>query len=120
MPAFRGFIGPSYTGRSRLADCERSVCLYPERNDAPAARAEWSLLPTPGLLAYVSTAVGPGRGMFAQDGRAFAVQGAEFREVFFPASTTLRGGLVADNYSASMASSGDAGAEIAIASAGFV
>jgi hypothetical protein len=112
------FIGPSYTSQARLVDCERSVNLYPERNQSPGAKVPWALYRTPGLTSYISTTVGPGRGMFAQDGRAFTIGGNEFREVFSPAATTLYGNVTQDGNPGQMASSGDAGRELAIASGG--
>lgn len=114
---FPGLIGPTYVSQSRLVGYERCVNFYLEKNESPDAVVPWALYPTPGLSAFATIAEGPNRGLFAQDGRAFSVSGYVLYEL---ESTGLlptnRGNVARDANPATLASSGDAGAQLCIGS----
>lgn len=95
------------------------VCenLYLQRNESPGAASKWSLLGRPGLSVFATADQGPGRGLFAQDGRAFGLLGYKLQELAQGGALTDRGDVARDGNPASLASSGDAGAELLIASA---
>jgi hypothetical protein len=58
---FKGFIGPSYTLQSVNVDCQRSVNLYPEINEAGTGKEGEvvHLSGTPGLKTLISIGEGP-------------------------------------------------------------
>lgn len=120
MPPFPALVGPSYQGASHVADFERCVGFYLEAQSAPGAVFPWSLLPLPGLTSVATPAEGPGRGLWSQDGRLLRCAGFKIYEVDRAWAHTDRGSVVMDARPAQFASSGDAGAEVAIASAGFI
>lgn len=85
-----GFCGGSYTAQSILADCQRTLNLFPEINESgDGVSAKW-LSPTPGLKVLV-TLDGPPRGMFEFNGRCFAAGKFNFYEILptFAASGAL-------------------------------
>lgn len=118
MSAFPSFIGPSYTARSQQADCERTINLFLERSDVPGSRFPWSLYSAPGLPAFGSVGLAPGRAAFAQDGRCFAVIGYGFYEIDSAGVATLRDTVENDGLPATISSSGDAGGELFITAGG--
>jgi hypothetical protein len=75
---FPGFIGPSYTLQSVSAECQRSVNLYPELDEAgPGREGEVSsLVGTPGLRLLATLGTGPCRGAyFASNGVLYVASG---------------------------------------------
>jgi len=75
------FIGPSYASQSLSADCQVTRNWYVEtiENNGKVAQA---LYPTPGKSLLVTLPGGPIRGQVEINGRAFAVSGPNFCEVF--------------------------------------
>jgi hypothetical protein len=120
MPPFATFIGPTYQGASRIAGNERCVGFYLEKNETPGAVYPWTLQPTPGLVSRATTAEGPGRGAWSMDGRSLLVQGHALYELSTAWAATNRGAIARDDNPAQLASNGDGGDEVAIASAGEV
>jgi hypothetical protein len=57
---YPSFVGPSYTSQSPIADCEKLVNLYVERVEAPGAKVQWILLPTPGFSVFGTPGVSGG------------------------------------------------------------
>jgi hypothetical protein len=125
---FPGFCGESYVSQSRLASVARSVNLYPEIIQTETPKAKVVLYPTPGLRLVASLGtLAKGRAVLAHTGRAFAVYGTGFYEVTaaapgpngeWLANLTLKGTVLDDGKPASMATNGDSGQELAIASGG--
>jgi hypothetical protein len=115
---FPGFVGPSYVSQSKNADDERCVNLYVEILESAGAKSRMALYPTPGFTPFAIPSPAVGRGCFAQDGRAFAVIGFAFYEVFADATLTLRGTVAADSAPATISSNGDGGQQLFITSGG--
>lgn len=119
MPAFKALVGPSSTGESRVANFERTCGFYLEKNEGPGAVYPWSFRSLPGLTALVNVPnESPGRGIWAQDGTCLRLAGEALYEIRFDLVHQLRGTVASDANPGSFASSGDAGGETAIASAG--
>jgi Phage stabilisation protein len=81
---FIGFIGPSYTLRSRNVDCQRCINLYPELNEIGTGKEKEvaSLVATPGLQLLATYGSGPVRGLYtASNGMLFVVSGNKFYAV---------------------------------------
>lgn len=75
---FVGFIGPSYTLKSKNIDCQRCVNLYPELDELGTGKAREvaALVSTPGLRLLVTAGSGVHRGGWtATNGQYFAVNG---------------------------------------------
>lgn len=72
--------------------------LYPEALEIPSGAAKASLIfyGTPGLKTFCTLPDGPMRGLFFQDGRAFAVSGGFFYELFTDATYQRRGIITRD------------------------
>lgn len=114
-------IGPSGTVYSRNADAERTINWYVEPPDGGALgkNPQGMLVPRPGLTPFCTLTAGPVRGMWAMDGRMFAVGGNFLEEVFASGHSTVRGdvGLLDDN-PVTFASSGTQSNQLAISSSG--
>lgn len=120
MPPLLSVVGPSSAVESRLADVERTVGFYLQQNEGPGQFSPWLLLPFPGLTSRAAAAQGPGRALWAQDGRMLRLVGLTLSEVFTDYSETARGTVAVDANPAQMASSGDAGVQVGISSGGNV
>lgn len=120
MAPFTNFIGPAYQGATPVLGVDVCENLYLQRNESPGAPVPWALLHTPGLAPFAEANEGPGRALFAQDGRAFAVLGYKLREASVAGVLTDRGDVARDGNPATISSSGDAGAELLVTSAGSV
>jgi hypothetical protein len=76
---FPGFIGPSYQLQSLAVDCQRTVNLYPEMNEAGMGKdgEVASLVATPGLRTLLTLAAGATRGghVCASNGALFVAAG---------------------------------------------
>lgn len=120
MPPFPALTGPSYRAASQMADYERCVGFFLEKNAGPGAVYPWSLLPLPGLTAVATVPEGPGRGVWSMDARCLRASGGKLYEVDAAFAHTERGSIATDSTPAQFASSGDAGAELATASVGSV
>lgn len=86
-----GFIGPTYRTRSLSVDSERCVNRYPEVVESGAGKSKMVLQLTPGLLQFCELDDFPIRAEFEQNGRAFAVAGGHFYEVFSDGTWAKRG-----------------------------
>jgi hypothetical protein len=113
-----GFIGPTFEARSVNANTERVINLYPEVVGG-TPKAPLVLLHTPGTRLFAQRGGGPVRGLFAQDGRAFAVSGGEFVEVFASGLTTVRGLVYGGWEPVTICSNGAAGHQLFITSHGY-
>jgi hypothetical protein len=119
MARFDGFIGPAYQAPSVVAGAEACVNLFAEHNDSPGAKAPFTYYKTPGLRSFATYGIGPFRGTFAQDGRAFGVSGDTLVEVSADGVTTSLGTLANDGLPVSICSNGQAGGQLFIVSGGY-
>ncbi len=114
-----GFCGGSSTVRSPNVNAERTVNLYVE--SAPGSpKASPTLYGTPGMTPYQVLGGGPGRGLFAQDGRMWAVSGSVLWEVYSNGTSQRRGYMTATDDSVTWACNGSAGHQLMLASGGIV
>lgn len=85
-------VGASYQERSAPFDDQRSVNLYPVKDEEGSEVS--ALYGTPGLNSFASVGVGAQRqGFNADNGRVFTVSGAQVYELFSDGTSTLRGSL---------------------------
>lgn len=89
--------------------------FYAERLERPN-KVEWVLYPTPGLTTFATAPESPGRGIFAQDGRCFAIIGTALYEIFADGTRTNRGTVATDQYPATLTTNGDGGGQLFITS----
>src|SRR5262245_44003736 len=87
------FIGPTYQTQSVNVGVERLMNLYVEVTESPGEAQRTTYYGTPGLQTLNVFPDAPGRGVFAQDDRCFAVYGAGFFEVTQP--VPILGGIAA-------------------------
>jgi len=113
-----GFLGGTETRRSRNVNAERSINVFPEFNQPGTPSSGISLYKAPGLKLFMGLAAGPTRALFAQDGRAFAVGGPYFYEIFANGSKIHRGTIAQDYNPATIHSNGTGGFQLFIVSGG--
>ena len=92
MPDF-GFIGPAYALESLAAEAQECVNLYLEADESGGGRSKARLAGTPGLALHVTLPKSPVRGLWAGDGRLFAVAGTSLYEVFSGGTYTDRSAM---------------------------
>ena len=110
---FPGFVGPSYVSQSLIADAEECINLFVEMLESPGAKARAVLYPAPGITSAVTgLSESPGRGIFFQDGRCFAVLAGVLYEIREDFTTVNRGAVVRNTNPATFASNGDAGGQL--------
>ena len=114
----RGFVGPTYSIRSTTLAMERCINLFPESLEVPWERAQIYYLPTPGLVTKLTLPDVPTRGLFYQDGRAFAVSGTSFYEIYQDYTYHKYGTVALDSAPASMVSNGYGGHQLLVLSGG--
>lgn len=101
------FVGSSYTARSRTADAQRTVNLYPEVIESQTGRSVAALYGTPGLALWATLAGGAVRGLlrFSQT-LAVAVAGANVYTLTTAGAAALVGVISNGTFPVSMASNG--------------
>ncbi len=114
LPSFVGGLGEDV---SLNYDSERTLNLF-VHGGSGKPKTGAMLIKAPGLNWFLALPGGPCRGLFAEDGRAFAVIGTYFYELFTNQTAQIRGFVQADSRSARFASNGDAGHQIIISSGG--
>lgn len=93
---FQGFVGPSYTLQSVNADAQRSINLYPERNEMGTGKENEPLtyIGTSGLTLKLTLATSPVRGIYeGSDGLLYAVGGNKLYKISSAFSATEIGTL---------------------------
>lgn len=90
MPSF-GFSAGSYLSLSRLADCQRTVNLYPEVVESGTGEARVVLYGTPGRVLFATLPKSPLRMLIAGEDRLFAVAADTLYEVFSTGAFTVLG-----------------------------
>ena len=51
-----GFVGPTYSSQSVIADCQRCFNWYPEMVESGQGKSQMVLYPTPGLKQFAAVA----------------------------------------------------------------
>src|SRR5690606_1856057 len=111
-------VGPSNVSRSISQDGEELINWYQERPDAGTPKSPLGGFPTPGLEVFADLDAAPVRGLWAQDGRCFAVAGTAFYEIHANQTETARGTVAMDANPATIHSNGSAGKQLFIVSGG--
>lgn len=115
-----GFVGPSNKLRSVNVDVERSVNGYPEVAAPGTPKVTPSWVKRPGLILRYNLGTGASvRGLFAQDGRAFATSGEGSFELNDNFTSTRIGTVSEDSTPAQYASNGSAGHQLLETSGGL-
>lgn len=109
---YPGFVGPSYTSQSRHADAEDLINWHFARIEAENAKVRTALYPTPGVQLRFTLDASPVRGLFYQEGRAFAVGGGTLTEFFDDYTQILRSAVDQDGNPATMTTNGDGGGQL--------
>lgn len=117
---FPAFHGGSYEALSPIAMARRSINFYVERITTPGAEFPAAMYPTPGWASFATTAQSPVRATFYQNGRAFAVIGTRFYELFANGTLTERGTVIqAGTAPATITANGEGGGELFITVDGY-
>lgn len=115
MPSVKGFVGGSYVAESSIVAGARCINLIPEPIPE-GGKAAGALFPIPGVSVFATMPKGPGRGIYFENDRLFAVGGDTLYEVDAVANVTARGALLPDGNPVTMSTNGDGGAELFITS----
>ena len=118
MAQYPGFVGSSARVRSVNVGAERTINWLVERPPGHPAAQE-TLVPTPGLEPFTVLPTGPIRAVWAMDGRAFAVGGTGFFELFASGTATLRGTVNQNAFPATISGNGANGQQLLVTSAGI-
>src|SRR5580692_9795900 len=112
------FVGGSYPPYENIIGLERTVNLYAE-SASPGTSAKRAFINCPGYSLWQDLPGTPGRGIFYQDGRGFAVSGPLFCEIFANQTFTVRGSVAVDANMTTISSNGlSQGGQIFIVSGG--
>lgn len=111
-----GFIDGAYELQSRIAAGERCVNFYFEANRSSAGKSRASLVSCPGLVEFATLNDTPGRGIFAERGRLFAVAGTTLEEIDEDGVVADRGNVSIDANPATLCENGDGGDELFVTS----
>lgn len=117
MALLPGVVGGSDLLRSSRASTARSINWYPESIRGDGTKVSKWLRPTPGMEPEYTVDEPAGavvRGEFQQDGRAWAVIGTSFYELFSGGTSTNYGTVADDGGMASICSNGSAGSQLLI------
>jgi len=115
---YPGFVSGSYESQSPFADLEKTVNWYPEPIESKSVPWAAALYPCPGFESYVTVNNVNTRALFAMAGRAYAVIGNTVYQLSASntATAVTTPTVTNDPNPAQIASNGDAGGELLIAS----
>ena len=116
---YPNFCGGTYQSWSPNAAAERSINLYPEMVETPSGKSRVGLYGTPGLSVFCTLGTSPVRGLWAGEGRLFAVAGSHYYEISSGGVATDRGD-VGDDGSHTPVDIWPNGGQVMIVSAGKV
>jgi hypothetical protein len=120
-----GFVGPTYTSQSIIADSQRTMNWYPEMIESGQGQSQMALYRTPGLKLLVTLPTGPVRGCLPVTsgpggGTSFWVGGGILYQVSAAGVATAIGPVGNDFKLVSMATNGSGGNQLCICSAGEI
>lgn len=93
---FESFVGGTYAEWSSNFAAERSINLFPSVREVPGGKSRVALYSTPGLQEFTVLPTAPVRGLWAGEGRLFAVASNVLYEVFLDGTFTARGEVGSD------------------------
>lgn len=114
---YPGFVNGSFASRSGRASVERTMNWYVSSLSSPSASNRVWLEPAPGYTLFADLVTVGNRALFEQNGRAFAINGGKFIEIFADGSFHVWGDVATDQYPALICGNGDAGNQL-LASSG--
>lgn len=119
-----GFVGPTYSSQSVIADCQRCMNWYPEAIESGQGKSQMALYPTPGSALFAAIAK-PVRGCLKVNAGpageiAFFVGGGNLYKLSAAGVVTNIGPVGNDFLPVSMATNGSAGNQLCICSAGQI
>lgn len=120
MPLWPNFVGPAYRARSQSIAPDTCVNLYVETTQIAQEAKRATLYGTPGMLKTTGDDLPTAncRGLFAQDGRMFGVNGDKFFEYLPALGTVVHTNTVANDGSpVTFASNGIGGNQLAVCTA---
>lgn len=107
---YPGFCGPSDKSLSIAINDEHTINFYVERQRQSAkAGGKPALVGTPGLTVFAQGTGSSVRAQFEEDGRAFAIVGTRFYEVFSGGTLTQHGTVESNSTPATICSNGKYG-----------
>ena len=115
MARIDGFVNGSYESQNPTIAGERTINLFAERVPV-GGTARAALDPAPGLTEFATLTKAPGRGIFFEDGRLFAVYGDTLYEIDANGTPTARGTVLVDSNPATISTNGDGGSELFVTS----
>lgn len=117
---FPSFLGSDYIAQSVNTARSELVNWYIERTESATDQSPFPvrLQPTPGLSTFVSSLQSPIRGVFAQDGRAFAAGGTKIYELQGDGTADVIGMVISDDQPVTFVTNGHGGHQLIITSAG--
>ena len=118
MAPIAGFVGGWYSGANPVSAAETLVNWFPSAVETPGGAVTAELLPTPGVRTFATASVGGARGLWAGDGRCFAVFGGTLFEIDIAGTATSRGAVATDGRPVTFATNGDAGNQLLITAGG--
>lgn len=118
--AVPAFVGPANVQASLNADAEETINFMSAPIPPGMGKVGQWMQGTPGFKPWLNLPSSPVRCLFQQDGRAWAVGGTSFYEIFAtPSYTQYLPTMPDDGYLASMASNGSAGHQVMVTSGGL-
>ena len=114
MASLPGFVGPSYTSQANMAAGDRLINLFVEDILSAAPKARRALVPAPGMVDFATTVDSPGRGLYFENDRLFAVFGTSLCEISSAGVVTVRGAVLDDGNPAQLTTNGTAGGELMV------
>ena len=112
------FIGGSDEVYSQNLNRERTINWMPIGASSRGAKTPSALYPTPGRSVHLTLANGPVRGLYHQDGRAFAVGGDTLYEIFANGTSSSLGTVQMSQDRAWMVMNGKQGHQLLTVSGG--
>lgn len=112
-----GFVGGTYQSRHLNANAQRTVNWFPQIDESGSGKAKAILAATPGLTVFKSGLAGAIRGLFAGEGRLFAVAGSTLYEIASDGTPTNWGNVGNDGNPVTMLVNGN---QLAIISNGLL
>lgn len=120
MARYQAFCDGSFRVQSYVTSQTQLINWYTELTPVEGAVSQKTLLPTPGVEAFVTVPnAGGGRAMYnTGSDRTFGVLGSSLVEVFAGGTYTLRGTVAIDENPATIVANGDSGDQLFITSGG--
>lgn len=115
-----GFVHGSVRPQTPALGVQRVINLMPVPEPSKTSVAKSAYLAVPGYVAAYTGLDGPVRGMLTNNGRTFAVAGATLVELFSDGTFTSYGAVIDDGRTAHLATNGDGGLQLAVASGGVL